>query len=71
MPQEKNTTAANTIQSQLVTDSSLLPDSEKHTSATKARMMPRTPILLTLSLRKMNERITVMMGATEIMGITR
>ena len=71
MPQKMKTMAAKAIQSQLVTASSPFPESEKHTRATKARKMPMAPILLTRSLRKIADRMTVMMGATDIMGMTR
>ena len=63
--------AAKAIQSQLVTASSLLPDSEKQMIATNARNIPMAPNLLTRSFRNMAESMTVMIGATEIIGMTR
>jgi hypothetical protein len=70
-PQQMNTMEAKRIQMRLVAAPSLLSGSAKHTSATKARAMPRTPSLDTFSLRTVADRSTVTIGATEIIGITR
>ena len=71
IPQLMNTTEANTIQRELFTASSVFPDREKHTRATKASAIPTIPSFETLSFRNKVERMTVTMGATEIIGSTR
>ncbi len=71
MPQQMKTMAARRIQIQLVTVPSVSEGMAKQMMATKASTMPRMPSLETFSLRKVADRSTVTMGATEIMGMTR
>ena len=71
VPQQMNTREASRIQRLSWVASSDLLESEKQTSATKASRMPRAPSLLTRSFRKMVDRMTVTIGATEMSGKIR
>ena len=71
IPQQINTTAASTIQSQPWALPSVSLGIAKQMIATNASTIPRIPNFDTFSLRMVADSSTVTMGATEIMGITR